>query len=107
MTRTFKTIATVAVICVAAPAFAHGGGHGGTSRGDDLASMTRHDTRTGNTSNTTTREIMRLQTERSHLVQLRMEASLANNQVAVKRLAAQIERLDRLILKKKFGIVVD
>jgi hypothetical protein len=33
MTRTFKTLAALAVICVSAPAFAHGGGHGGPGNG--------------------------------------------------------------------------
>jgi hypothetical protein len=33
MTRTIQTIAALAVICLSAPAFAHGGGHGGMDMG--------------------------------------------------------------------------
>jgi hypothetical protein len=35
MTRTIQTIAALAVICLSAPAFAHGGGHGGMDMGSN------------------------------------------------------------------------
>ncbi len=33
MTRTLKTLAAIALICMSAPAFAHGSGHGGMGMG--------------------------------------------------------------------------
>ncbi|HLH89183.1 MAG TPA: hypothetical protein VKX28_12050 [Xanthobacteraceae bacterium] len=36
MTRTFTTIAALAFICAAAPAFAHGGGHTGSGMGTGM-----------------------------------------------------------------------
>lgn len=35
MTRTIQTIAALAVICLSAPAFAHGSGHGGMDMGNN------------------------------------------------------------------------
>lgn len=107
MTRTFKIITAFAFICVAAPALAHGGGHGGMSRGGDHWSTSQHDNQTSKTMTRTPRqlaEIRKLETLRTQLIVLETKAALANNQVAVQRFKAQLARLNRE-LKNRFGIV--
>ncbi len=54
MTRTFKTIAALVLICVSAPAFAHGGGHGGNAPSAIAPGGNGGDGQTGHVTNSMT-----------------------------------------------------
>jgi hypothetical protein len=112
MTRTFKTLAALAFICVSAPAFAHGGGggHGGmgnsgmgngqhngqaTPIGYNIA--TNKGTQTGNNTTTTTgshHDMMGSHHDRHD------RKILVKNQKRIQRLEAEVSRLIQLVNKE-------
>jgi hypothetical protein len=111
MTRTFKTLAALAVICASAPAFAHGGGggHGGmgnqgmgngqhngqaTPIGYNIA--TNKGTQTGNNTTTTTGSHHDMMGSHHDRHDRKIEVK---NRERIRRLEVELRRL--ILLEKK------
>ena len=117
MTRTIQTIAALAVICLSAPAFAHGSGHGGMNMGGNMGgnghngpsmnsknsmSWNKVDNKSGQTTshhhdNFTKikliwkqQQIMHLRTELRRLVMLQQKTT---NPVALAKIRMEIHRV--------------
>jgi hypothetical protein len=118
MTRTIQTIAALAVICLSAPVFAHGSGHGGMDMGgnghmnstswnkvDNKSSQTvdRHHDRSTKIKLTRKEEqIKRLEAE---LRRLFMQLQKATNPVRLAKIEGEIRHVVRDL--KQDGALVD
>jgi len=87
MTRTIKTIAALAVICLSAPAFAHGGGHGGMDMGGNGRNgQSMNSTSWNKVDNKTSQTV-----DRHH--DRFTKIKLVRKQEQIKRLEAELRRL--------------
>lgn len=111
MTFRFATIATLAIVCVAAPAFAHGSGHGGNGMNQSMPShMTPPSTMGSNNKSSGPNNRVRKQLKVATFVGLRLgslsqqlnAALLAHNQALAAQVLNELKTLS--LLDARFGL---